>query len=140
LWDIDRVISLALLYTCLTAILGLVYIGSVVGLQALSVLVTRNTSNATIAVSTLLVVALFAPLRRRLQYGIDRRFYRRKYDAARTLAGLGERLADEVRVGAVCHEVMLTVHDTFRPEHVSLFLRDRSGKKATGWGRAKWPP
>ncbi len=139
LWNIDRLISLALLYACLTLTLGAIYVGSVLGLQALAASITRNASNVTVAVSTLLVVALFAPLRRRLQYAIDQRFYRKKYDAAQTLHSLTERLPEEVELDALCEDLMSTVHDTLRPEHVSLWLRDQSRKGADRWLGSRYP-
>lgn len=132
LWDIDRIISRALVYACLTATLGAIYIASVLGLQALLGLVSRQSSNVSIAVSTLVVVALFAPLRRRIQTGIDRRFYRSRYDAAETLSRLAGRLHDEVDLGALCEDVLFIVHDTLKPEHVSLWLRVTDGKASDG--------
>ena len=124
LWDIDRIISRALAYTVLTITLAAVYIGAVIGLQDLSALVSRTSSVPAIAISTLVVAALFTPLRQRIQKGIDRRFYRAKYDAARTLAAFGERLRDEVDLGHLTHDLTSVVHEALRPEYVSLWLRD----------------
>ncbi|HEV3311547.1 MAG TPA: hypothetical protein VG815_13625 [Chloroflexota bacterium] len=122
LWDINRVISLTLVYTSLTAILGAVYVVGVVGLQRLFELFAGNGSSIAIAISTLVIAALFGPLRRRIQIGIDRRFYRAKYDAARTLAAFGDRLRHEVDLAHLCGDLTVVVHETFSPEHVTLWL------------------
>jgi hypothetical protein len=126
LWDIDRVISRALAYTVLTATLGVIYVGSVILLQNLSDLVAGSSSVPAVALSTLAVAALFGPLRRRIQNAIDRRFYRAKYDAARTLAAFGERLRDEVDLTHLSQELTSEVHATLKPEQVTLWLRDAS--------------
>ena len=123
LWDIDRVISRALAYSALSLILAGIYIGSVIGLQALIGLVVGNSSALAIVVSTLVIAALFGPLRRRIQVVIDRRFYRAKYDAARTLAAFGDRLRDQVDIDRLSREMSAVVHETLHPEHVSLWLR-----------------
>lgn len=124
LWDIDRIISRALLYAVLTATIVGIYIGGVICLQALFGLVSRNSSAPAIVVSTLIIAALFGPLRRRIQTGIDRRFYRAKYDAAQTLATFSDCLRDEVDLGRLSQGLAGAVQETLRPEHVSLWLRD----------------
>jgi hypothetical protein len=124
LWDISRVISLALVYTLLTVILGAIYIAGVLGLQALLHVFAGNTPQAAIALSTLAVAALFGPLRRRIQTQIDKRFYRRKYDAVRTLAGYGEHLPDETDLDQFRQHLTAIVAETFQPEHVSLWFRE----------------
>jgi hypothetical protein len=128
LWDIDHVISRALAYTSLTVTLAAIYIGSVIGLQALLGSFVGNSSRPAIAISTLVVAALFGPLRRRIQAGIDRRFYRGKYDTARTLGAFGERLRDQVDLAKPSQELTSVVHDTLHPEHVSLWLREGGPK------------
>jgi len=122
LWDIDRIISRALLYITLSVTLGAIYIGSVVGLQALIRVVAGGSSTLAIAVSTLAIAALFGPLRRRIQIAIDRRFYRHKYDAALTLAAFTSHLRDEVDLGHLQDALVSVVNETMQPAHVSLWL------------------
>ena len=129
LWDIDRVISRALAYAALTISIAGVYVGGVIGLQSLFALFVGNGSPAAIALSTLVIVAIFGPLRRRIQSTIDRRFYRSKYDAQRTLASFSERLRDEVDLSNLSHNLSQVVHETLRPEHVSLWLREPGGAR-----------
>jgi hypothetical protein len=124
LWDIDRLINRALVYTVLSAALATIYIGSVLALQALFRVVAGDNSTLAIALSTLVIGALFGPLRRRVQVGIDRRFYRDKYDAARVLAAFGGRLRDEVDLAHLSHDLLFVVRDTLHPEHISLWLPD----------------
>jgi hypothetical protein len=131
LWDIDRVISRALAWAALTVVLGAVYIGGVIGLQAAFGRVAGNGSAPAIAVSTLTIVALFGPLRRRLQSLIDRRFYRSRYDAARTVAAFGERLRDQVDLVYLTRDLTSVVHDTLHPDHVALWLRDAADEVPT---------
>jgi hypothetical protein len=131
LWDIDRIISRALVYATLSLTIVAIYIGSVIGLQALFRLVAGNSSSLAIALSTLTIAALFGPLRRRTQSVIDRRFYRSKYDAERTLAVFGERLRDEVDLTQLAQDLTAVVHATLHPEHVSLWLRDGSREELT---------
>jgi hypothetical protein len=124
LWDIDRVISRALVYAVLSVTVAGIYIGGVIGLQALfGLFFLGGGSPAAIAVSTLAIVALFGPMRRRIQNSVDRRFYRGRYDAVRTLAGFSERLRDQVDLAYLSRDLTLLVRDTLQPEHVSLWLR-----------------
>lgn len=125
LWDIDRVINRALVYTTLTLILAVMYVGGVIALQALFRLVSGSSSGLAIALSTLAIAALFQPLRRWIQKGIDRRFYRTKYDAQRILAAFSEQLQDEVDLTQLSHDLTAVVHDTLHPQHVSLWLRQK---------------
>jgi CheY-like chemotaxis protein len=114
LWDIDRLINRALVYGALTGTLAIVYAGSVAALQAVAQALTGQTQPSQLAVvaSTLLIAALFQPLRHRLQGAIDRRFYRRKYDAAQTLAAFGARLRDETDLERLSAHVVATVEET----------------------------
>jgi hypothetical protein len=129
LWDVDILINRTLVYGSLTAILGLVYFASVLALQALLSVFTGHFSSepqtpVVIVASTLGIVALFYPLRRRLQTTIDRRFYRSKYDAARTLAAFSASLRDEVDLGQLQEQLLSVVQETMQPVHVSLWLRN----------------
>ena len=130
LYDIDRIINRTLVYGLLTAVLVLVYIGSVVALRGLLFGFTGRSSQLTIVVSTLVIAALFNPLRRRIQSFIDRRFYRRKYDAARTLEAFSAKLRNETDLDALNAELVGVVQDTMQPAHVSVWLRpDATSKK-----------
>jgi hypothetical protein len=123
LWDIDRVVNRALVYLALTGALASIYILSILALDALFGLVVGGSSKLVIALSTLGTAALFGPMRRSIQTGIDRRFYRDKYDAERTLARAGARLRDEVDMSELSGELTAVVRDTLHPAHVSLWVR-----------------
>lgn len=121
LYDIDVIINRALVYGLLTAVLGALYVGVVVLLgRALPI---AEDSNISVAVSTLVIAALFRPLRSRVQQFIDHRFYRKKYDATRTVDSFAARLRQEVDLDQLTHELLTVVGDTMRPARVSLWLR-----------------
>ncbi|HSH82734.1 MAG TPA: hypothetical protein VLA19_29735, partial [Herpetosiphonaceae bacterium] len=134
LYEIDRIINRTLVYGTLTALLAAIYFAGVVVLQPLVQLLVGNTRNelATIAL-TLGIAALFNPLRRRIQAFIDRRFYRRRYDAAKTLQAFSVRLRDEVDLHQLAEDLQSVVEETMQPAHVSLWLRDRpTGRQTKG--------
>jgi hypothetical protein len=122
LYEIDRVISRTLVYGALTVILGGAYAGLVLAGQALFSSFAGG-SDLAIAVSTLVVAALFLPLRARVQRVVDRRFYRRRYDAQRTLEAFGARLREQVELETLQTELRTVVDETMQPSHASLWLR-----------------
>jgi hypothetical protein len=124
LYDIDRIINRTLVYGVLTGILALVYFGGVATSEAIFRALTGQEQQPQIAVvvSTLVIAALFTPLRRRIQRFIDRRFYRRKYDARKTLEDFSAQLRDETDLEALSNDLLGVVRDTMQPAHVSLWL------------------
>ena len=123
LYDIDILINRTLVYGSLTASLVLVYLGGVVSLQYAFRTLTGGESQLAIVASTLVIAALFSPSRRRIQGFIDRRFYRSRYDAARTLQDFGAKLRDETDLDSLSGDLIGVVHETVQPEHASLWLR-----------------
>ncbi|MDQ4127062.1 MAG: hypothetical protein M3151_03780 [Actinomycetota bacterium] len=124
LYDVDVLINRTLVYGGLTATLALVYFGSVVGSQYLLRTLAGQESQLAVVASTLLIAALFNPLRRRLQDFIDRLFYRNKYDAKETLEAFAARLREETDLGTLSKDLIMVVEETVRPVHTSLWLRE----------------
>ena len=129
LYDIDVLINRTLVYGSLTAMLALMYFGGVTTTQAVAqtLIGQERLPQFAIVASTLLVAALFTPLRRRIQSFIDRRFYRRKYDAAKTLEAFSSRLREETDLGRLGEELVGVVREAMQPEHASLWLRTDIG-------------
>src|SRR5215216_3640868 len=123
LYDIDLIINRTLVYGILTAMLVVLYFGGIVVLQMLFVILSGKRSNLAVLASTLLIAALFNPLRRRIQDLVDRRFYRSKYDARRTLEAFSARLREETDLDSLNAELIMVVRKTILPERVSLWLR-----------------
>jgi len=128
LYDIDVIVNRTLVYGSLTVMLVLVYVGSVGGLQYLLRALTGQESQlavvaSTLAIAALAIAALFNPLRRRVQAVVDRLFYRRKYDAAKTLEEFSTKLRDETDIDEVNSDLVRVVRSTMQPEHASLWLR-----------------
>jgi hypothetical protein len=130
LYSIDVVINRTLVYGPLTAALVALYFGAIVVLQRLFVLLTGEKSTLAVVASTLVIAAMFNPLRRRIQSFIDRRFYRRKYDAAKTLAAFSARLREETDLDTLTDDLVGVVGETMQPAHVSLWLRPETASEA----------
>jgi hypothetical protein len=125
LFDVDRLISRTLVYGVVTVLLGAAYAGLVLGGQALFSSFAGG-SNLAIAASTLVVAALFLPVRSRVQWLVDRRFYRRRYDARRTLEAFGARLREQVELESLQADLEHVVAETMQPAHVSLWVATQS--------------
>ncbi len=129
LYDIDRIINRTLVYGALTATLALVYVGSVVSLQALLRSLTGQESSLAVVASTLAIAALFNPLRRHVQGFVDRRFYRSKYDAVKTLAAFSARLREETDLDVLSNDLVGVASRTMQPQHASVWLRRDTATK-----------
>jgi len=135
LWDIDIIINKALVYGLLTTLLAAVYAGLIIGLESMAGLFSRQSVQPLVLVgSTLIVAALFQPLRSRIQRVIDRRFYRSKYDAAKIVAAFSTTLRNEVDLDQLSEQLLAVVQETMQPAHVSLWLRkpEQDGKRNIG--------
>jgi hypothetical protein len=128
LYDIDIIIRRTLIYTALTVALGLFYFGAVILLQSAFRVLAGQSNQLAIVISTLLIAALFVPLRRRIQAAIDHRFYRRKYDAGQILATFSQATRDEVDLSRLTEQLLEVVQETVQPANLSLWLRPVDGR------------
>jgi hypothetical protein len=131
LYNIDLLINRTLVYVTLTAILAVVYLGGVSATQAIFRAITgqEHQPQVAVVVSTLVIAALFNPLRRRIQSFIDRRFYRRKYDARKTLEDFSAKLKDTTDLESINNDLVGVVRETMQPAQVSLWLRPETAPK-----------
>jgi hypothetical protein len=129
LYDIDILINRTLVYGSLTATLVALYFGGIVVLQRMFVLLTGQQSTLAVVASTLLIAALFTPLRQRIQSLIDRRFYRRKYDARKTLEAFSTKVKNETNLESLNNDLVDVVRETMQPAHVSVWLRPATAPK-----------
>jgi hypothetical protein len=129
LYEIDLIINRTLVYSSLTATLVALYFIGIVVLQRVFVLLIGQQSTLAIVASTLLIAALFTPLRRRIHRFIDRRFYRSKYDAAKTLEAFSAKLRNDTNLATLRDDLVGVVRETMQPTHVSLWLRPDTGSK-----------
>jgi hypothetical protein len=123
LYEVDTLINRTLVYGSLTVTLVALYFGGIVLLQRFFIILTGQQSTLAVVASTLLIAALFNPLRRIIQGFIDRRFYRRKYDAAKTLEAFSAKLRDETDLDGLSDDLTSVVRETMQPAHVSLWLQ-----------------
>ena len=129
LYEIDLIVNRTLVYGSLSAMLVALYFGGIVVLQRVFVALTGQQSTLAVVVSTLAIAALFNPLRRRVQGFVDRRFYRKKYDARKTLEAFSAKLRDETDLEALNNDLVGVVRETMQPAHVSLWLRPETAPK-----------
>jgi hypothetical protein len=130
LYEIDLIVNRTLVYGSLSAMLVALYFGGIVVLQRVFVALTGQQSTLAVVVSTLAIAALFNPLRRRVQGFVDRRFYRRKYDARKTLEIFSAQLRDETDLNALSEDLVGVVRETMQPAHVSIWLRPERASEA----------
>ncbi|GAC1345342.1 MAG: hypothetical protein NVSMB27_07440 [Ktedonobacteraceae bacterium] len=142
LWDIDVIINRTLVYGSLTVLLVALYVGLILALQALVRVITGSMSQQPLVIvgSTLVIAALFQPLHRRIQNLIDRRFYRRKYDAARVVAAFSSTLRSEVDLDQLREQLIAVVQETMQPAHVSLLVRQPGRTETPTLQTGKSPP
>jgi hypothetical protein len=131
LWDVDRVINRALVYTVVTGFLGAIYLAGIVVVgNLLRTIATDRASELATIITTLAVAALFQPARSRVQRFVDRRFYRRKYDAGRTVEAFSQNIRHETDLDSLAQDLIDVVHVTMQPTHVSLWLPDQDGDRS----------
>ncbi|MBW4436326.1 MAG: hypothetical protein KME04_04290 [Pleurocapsa minor GSE-CHR-MK-17-07R] len=128
LWSVNNVIRRTLIYSVLTTILAVIYFGGIILTQQIFRAATGETQDIAIVISTLLIAALFSPIRRRVQNVIDRRLYRRKYDVEKTLAEFQQNLRDEVDMETLKENLVGVVSETMQPDKIALWVRESSTK------------